>query len=71
LFERVGGTWREQVNLKPAGVDPGDQFGVSVAFDGRTLAIGAPFEDGSALGTSAVANNSEEDSGGVFVWDVE
>src|SRR5262245_6223338 len=41
VFTRTGGVWTQQAYLKASIPNSGDQFGVSVAIDGDTLAVGA------------------------------
>src|SRR5690606_13003920 len=52
VFERDGQGWREAAYLKAPVPAAGAGFGFSVALDddGRTLAVGAPFEQGEGLG---------------------
>ena len=59
-FTRSGGVWTEQEKLVPAGLLPGDQFGVDVALDGDTALIGADFDDtsGSSSGAAYVYSRS-------------
>ncbi len=43
-FDRAeGGDWMPSGKLVPGGVDPGDQLGKSLSFDGFTALAGAPF----------------------------
>lgn len=46
VFLRSGDTWTEQARLTPADGEPGDLFGGSVAIEGDTVVIGAPFDSG-------------------------
>ena len=47
----------------------GDQFGLSVAIDGDTLVVGAPFEDSDATGVDGnQTNSSAGNSGAVYVF---
>lgn len=50
LFTRAGSIWTQQAVLKAGTPAVGDQFGttVSLSADGRTLAVGAPFNDDAA-----------------------
>lgn len=41
LYERVEGAWLLDTVLQPAGLQPGDLFGSSVALSGDTLVVGA------------------------------
>lgn len=51
------GEWALEAFLKAADVRAGDLFGASVAFDGETLAVGAPWRDG-LLGVAYVFRRS-------------
>lgn len=44
VFTRVGGVWSETQELVPGDLSAFDQFGTSVAIDGRLLVIGTPFQ---------------------------
>jgi len=47
----------------------GDEFGVSVALSGDTLAVGVPFEDSAAIGIDGdQSDNSAADAGAVYVF---
>jgi hypothetical protein len=54
VFTRTGGNWKQEGNIKASNAEPGDLFGISVKLsaDGNTLAVGAPYEDGSANGAT-------------------
>ena len=58
VFTRTGGVWTQQAYLKASNTDARDQFGVSVAISGDTIAVGAQFEDSN--GTQS--DNSAQDS---------
>jgi hypothetical protein len=64
VFTRSGGAWTQQAYLKASNTDANDQFGVSVAISGDTLAVGAQFEDSNG----SQADNSAQDSGAVYVF---
>ncbi|MGB7201936.1 MAG: FG-GAP-like repeat-containing protein [Pyrinomonadaceae bacterium] len=71
VFTRNGGVWTQQAYLKPAAVDTTqafDEFGISVAVSGDTVAVGAPVEDSSATGVNSTANELASDSGAVYVF---
>jgi hypothetical protein len=42
MFERSGGVWNLTTEVAAAGRMPGENGGYSVAYDGRSLAVGAP-----------------------------
>ncbi|VUD69256.1 hypothetical protein TDB9533_04623 [Thalassocella blandensis] len=71
IFVRSGSTWEQRAFIKSEFPDEGDAFGQSIAIssDGKSLAIGAPFEDSSATGINNTSNNnSRENSGAVFLF---
>ncbi|MFZ0545284.1 MAG: FG-GAP repeat protein [Candidatus Promineifilaceae bacterium] len=45
IFSRTGNSWSQQARLITADTVAGDEFGRSVALDGSTALVGAPFED--------------------------
>lgn len=47
VYRREGGTWSEAQSIHPHDSMWGDQFGMSVAFSGSTLLVGAPGAAGS------------------------
>src|SRR5690349_9185924 len=69
VFTRTGGVWTQQAYLKASNTDANDQFGVSVALSGDTLAVGAMFEDSNATGVNGnQADNSAPGAGAVYVF---
>ncbi|VAW40533.1 Type IV pilus biogenesis protein PilO, partial [hydrothermal vent metagenome] len=50
VFKRTSNIWTQQAYIKPSNSELGDWFGFSVAMSGNLLAVGAPYEDSSALG---------------------
>ena len=70
VFRRVSGIWAQQVYVKATNTNGDDQFGTAVALaaDGNTLAVGAPFEDGSASGIDGVNNNNAGNAGAVYIY---
>ena len=71
VFERVDGVWTEQGLLKAANPDQSDFFGESLALssDGKTLAVGALFEDSAASGVDGnQTDNSLVNSGAAYVF---
>ena len=71
VFVRSGDAWTQQAYLKASNADAGDEFGISVAAaaDGNTVAVGAPYEDGSARGINGnQESNSGTDSGAAYVF---
>ena len=75
VYTRSGSTWSLEAYIKASNSMPNNQFGYSVAIDGDTLVVGAPFEDGnqsSITNTDSTASptdyTSEYDSGAVYVF---
>ena len=62
VFRRNGETWAEAQKLAAGGAAPFDNFGFSLALDGSTLAVGAPFHDrGSSRGNAGTVYVFESD----------
>ena len=68
VFVRNGTIWTQQAYLKASNTGAGDLFGYSVVLTGDTLAVGAPFEDGSATGVNGADDDGTTDSGAVYVF---
>ena len=70
LFELVEGSWTETAYIKASDPQPVDFFGQSISMTSRTLAIGAPSEDGFGTGVGAEQDDfrTAEDSGAVYVF---
>lgn len=68
VFVRNGSTWTQQAYLKASNTSAGDWFGYSVALAGNTLAVGAPFEDGSATGVNGADDDGTLAAGAVYVF---
>jgi hypothetical protein len=49
LFQHDGMQWSQRAKLAPSDGEPSDAFGYAVAFDGLSLAVGAPNEDAGAF----------------------
>ncbi|HHC72432.1 MAG TPA: hypothetical protein ENK54_05980 [Thiotrichales bacterium] len=72
LFEENGG-WNETALFKPSSADAGDRWGYDVRLsgDGGWLLIGAPLEDGTAVGVGGDASaNGAADSGAAWFFAV-
>lgn len=54
LLSRGAGGWQIDDQLTPAGVDDGGGFGAALDVDGSWLAVGAPWQSGSATFAGAV-----------------
>ncbi len=71
LFTRSGTSWAQQAYVKASNTEANDGFGIGLALsgDGNTLAVGADYEDGNAIGIGGnQANNSASNSGAVYVF---
>ncbi len=69
MFTRSGSTWSQQAYVKASNTDANDRFGVALAVDGTTLAVGAHLEGSNATGVGGdQTNNSASDSGAVYVY---
>lgn len=70
VFARDGETWRFDQYLKASNPEAGDNFGAAVAFDGKRLVVGAPFEDSAIGGTTSASgpNNVGIASGAFYVF---
>ena len=79
VYNRTGTRWAQTAFVKPSnpdGVGPGaggafgDMFGytVSLSADGRTLAVGAFDEDGSATIVNGPADNRKNSAGAAYVF---
>ena len=74
VFSRNDGIWSQQAYVKASNTGTGDEFGsaVSLSADGKTLAVGARFEDSTATGVSTdgsgEGNNTAGSSGAVYVF---
>ena len=71
VFSRTGTTWTQQAYLKAHNSDAGDRFGISVAVDGDTVAVGAHTESSDFVGIGGTAdgfNNNTASSGAVYVF---
>jgi hypothetical protein len=62
VYVRAGGVWTQQAKLAAADGAPSDVFGKSVAINGDTLVIGAPYDDdhGTNSGSAYVFVRSGE-----------
>ncbi len=70
VFFRQGDTWRFEEYLKASNPEAGDNFGAAVAFDGKHVVVGAPYEDGKVSGTNREGgpNNASIASGAFYVF---
>ena len=68
VFTRTGGIWEQQAYLKASNIDAGDNFGISVALSGDTLAVGAHYEDSSTKGVDSEPDELATWAGAVYVF---
>jgi hypothetical protein len=59
---------RQQDYIKAANTDDNDNFGWSVAVDGDTAVIGAPYEDSSTTGVNSTPNEATSNAGAAYVF---
>jgi hypothetical protein len=64
--------WVQEAYIKAANNDAGDYFGINISLDNKTLVVGVPNEGSNQTtitnGTSASSNNSNSESGAVYVY---
>lgn len=73
IFNRdAEGSWTQTAYIKASNTGAGDFFGsdVSLSGDGRTLAVGAPDEDGGAILVNGADDDSQPESGAVYVFEL-
>ncbi len=71
IFSNGAGIWSQQAYIKAANSGAGDLFGsaIDLSGDGRTLAVGAPEEDGSSTAINGDgSSNSRSNSGAVYLF---
>ena len=71
LFARSGLNWTRRGYFKASNTDVSDAFGSALALsaDGRTLAVGAPYESSNATGVNGdQISNAASESGAVYVF---
>lgn len=73
VFRQDGSSWSQEAYIKSSNTDGGDLFGISVALSGELLAVGAPYEDSSAMGAYSAtgdeqADNTATNSGAVYLF---
>ena len=62
VYTRTGGAWNQQQVLTASDASPDDRFGESVALDGETVVVGAPYaapQDGDRTGSAYVFTRSD------------
>jgi hypothetical protein len=69
VFRRSGSIWDQEAYLKASNTQYEDNFGLSLALWGDTLAVGAPYEDSGATGANGNQDSeSTNASGAVYVF---
>ncbi len=68
VFLRNGSNWIQQAYLKAGNTGAGDQFGISVAIAGNTVAVGAFLEDGSQSGVNSAPDENANRAGAAYVF---
>jgi hypothetical protein len=69
VFRRSGTSWRQEAYVKASNAQTGDNFGIEVALDGDTLAVGAWGEDSASTGINGnQSDESASSSGAVYVF---
>lgn len=69
VFTRSATTWSQQAYIKASNTDNGDQFGIAVALDGETLAVGSAGESSGATGVNGVQfDETATDAGAAYVF---
>jgi hypothetical protein len=54
VFTATANSWSQQAKLAPSDAGPSDLFGIAVAIDGNTIAVGAGYDDGAFIDTGSV-----------------
>ncbi len=70
VFHFAASTWTQQAYIKASTPENGDEFGraISLSADGDTLAVGARYEDGSAVGIDGAHDDGAVRSGAVYTY---
>jgi hypothetical protein len=69
VFRRTAGRWVQEAYLKASNTETFDDFGISVAISGDTVAVGAYAEDSASTGVNNdPINNNANHSGAVYVY---
>jgi len=72
LFQRSGTTWTQRSYLKASNTDPQDTFGLAVAMSAANALVGAPAEDGAAVGVNGDdTDNSLDDVGAAYLYETQ
>ncbi|MDH3637793.1 MAG: cadherin-like beta sandwich domain-containing protein [Gammaproteobacteria bacterium] len=70
VFTRSNDRWSQHAYVKASNTDAGDQFGISVALSGDTLAVGALGEgsNGTGINGGAQGDNTASFAGSVYLY---
>ena len=71
IFARSAADWTQTAYIKASNTQTNDWFGYAIALsgNGKTLAVGAIYEDSAARGINGIeSDNSSYDSGAVYVY---
>ncbi len=72
VYRRSGASWNQEAYIKSSNGESGDNLGYHVSLSGDTLAVGSYLEDSNQTtitnGSTASTNNSNQDSGAVYVY---
>ncbi|HPR47311.1 MAG TPA: cadherin-like beta sandwich domain-containing protein [Spirochaetota bacterium] len=69
VFTRTGSTWAQQAYIKASNTGANDYFGLRIALNGDTLAVGAYAEDSTTTGIDGEQSNSDASaSGAAYVF---
>jgi hypothetical protein len=72
VFVRSGTSWSQLAYLKASNTGANDEFGVSAAVSGDTVAVGAYLEDSDATGVNGdQSNNNASVAGAAYVFDLD
>ena len=63
VFRRSAAGWQQAVSIKPSNTEAGDRFGISLALDGDTLAVGSSARELDHPGQGAVYMFRRSDTG--------
>ena len=72
VYKRTGSSWEQEAYIKASNNDVNDYFGTVLYLHNNTLVVAASMEDSNlqsiTLGASASSNNSNADSGALYVF---
>ena len=68
VFVRTGTSWSEEAYIKASNTGDQDEFGISVAVYGDTLAVGSHQEDSSTTGVNTTPDELASNAGAAYVF---